>query len=78
MICQYFLIGITKNSEARAEYIAHERAVNNRLAKLTKENEALVSENQTLTAENQTLTAENQVLAAEIEHLRAQLAKLEK
>lgn len=56
-----------QRSQARVEYIAHKRAVNNRLAKLTEENEALVSE-------NQTLAAEKQALAAEIERLRAQLA----
>lgn len=67
-----------QRSQARAEYIAHERAVNNRLAKLTEENEALVSENQTLTAEKQTLTTEKQSMAAEIERLRAQLSEAEK
>ena len=59
-----------QRSQARAEYLAHERAVNNRLAKLTEENATLVSERQIIVSENQALTAE-------IERLRAQLAALE-
>ena len=52
-----------QRSQARAEYLAHERAVNNRLAKLTEENAVLISEKQSM--------------ADEIERLRAQLAKFE-
>ena len=52
-----------QRSQARAEYLAHERAVNNRLAKLSEENAVLVSE--------------KQAMATEIERLRAQLATLE-
>ena len=52
-----------QKSQARAEYLAHERAINNRLAKLSEENAILVSEKQSM--------------AAEIERLRAQLAALE-
>ena len=52
-----------QRSQARAEYLAHERAVNNRLAKLSEENAVLVSE--------------KQAMAAEIERLRARLAVLE-
>ena len=59
-----------QRSQARAEYLTHERAVNNRLAKLTEENSTLVSEKQIIVSENQALTAE-------IERLRAQLAKFE-
>lgn len=53
-----------QRSQARAEYLAHERAVNNRLAKLSEENAVLVSEKQAMTAK--------------IGRLRAQLAVLEK
>ena len=74
-----------QRSQARAEYLAHERAINSRLAKLSEENAVLVSEKQALAAENQAMAAENQALTtekqamiAEIEHLRAQLAELEK
>ena len=73
-----------QRSQARAEYLAHERAVNNKLAKLSEENAILVSEKQewaaekqTMAAENQTLAAEKQTMAAEIERLRAQLAAFE-
>ena len=52
-----------QRNQVRAEYLAHERAVNNKLAKLSEENATLVSE--------------VQALAAEIERLRAQLAVLE-
>lgn len=74
-----------QRSQARAEYLAHERAVNSRLAKLSEENAVLVSEKQALAAENQAMAAEKQALTtekqamiAEIEHLRAQLAELKK
>lgn len=66
-----------QRSQARAEYIAHEKAVNNKIAKLTEENEALAAEKQTWdtwAVEKKTMAAENQALSAEIEHLRAQLA----
>ena len=66
-----------QRSQARAEYLAHERAVNNRLAKLSEENATLVSEIQALAAEKQALAVENQAMAAEIERLCAQLAALE-
>ena len=66
-----------QRSQARAEYLAHERAVNNRLTKLSEENATLVSEKQAMAAENQILTAEKQALAAEIERLRTQLTALE-
>ena len=66
-----------QKSQARAEYLAHERAVNNRLAKLSEENAALVSEKQEWTTEKQAMVAENQAMANEIERLRAQLAALE-
>ncbi|MCH5251061.1 MAG: hypothetical protein J1E98_14075 [Lachnospiraceae bacterium] len=66
-----------QRSQARAEYLAHERAVNNRLAKLSEENAVLVSEKQAIMAVNQALTSENQAMAAEIERLRARLAALE-
>ena len=73
-----------QRSQARAEYLAHERAVNNRLAKLSEENAVLVSEKQAMAAKNQVLTAEKQAwttekqsMAAEIERLRAQLAAFE-
>ena len=66
-----------QRSQARAEYLAHERAVNNRLAKLSEENSVLVSEKQEWAAEKQALTAEKQALAVEIERLRAQLAVFE-
>ena len=73
-----------QRSQARAEYLAHERAVNNKLARLSEENAALISENQVIVSENQTLTAEKQewaaekqALAVEIERLRAQLAVFE-
>ncbi|MCH5250386.1 MAG: hypothetical protein J1E98_10650 [Lachnospiraceae bacterium] len=59
-----------QRSQARAEYLAHERAVNNRLAKLSEENAVLVSE-------KHAMATENQAMAAEIERLRAQLAALE-
>ena len=66
-----------QRSQARAEYLAHERAVNNRLAKLSEENATLVSEIQALAAEKQALAVENQAMAAEIERLCAQLTALE-
>ena len=73
-----------QRSQARAEYLAHERAVNNRLAKLSEENAALVSEKQewdaekqAMAAKNQALTTEKQTMAAEIERLRARLAAFE-
>ena len=66
-----------QRSQARAEYLAHERAVNNRLAKLTEENAVLISEKQEWTTEKQAMVSENQALAAENERLRAQLAKFE-
>ena len=56
-----------RRSQARAEFIAHEKALNNLLARVTEENVAL-------TAEKQALVAEKQTLSAEIERLRAQLA----
>ena len=59
-----------QRSQARAEYLAHERAVNNRLAKLSEENAALAAKNQVLATEKQTMAAEN-------ERLRAKLAKYE-
>ena len=59
-----------QRSQARAEYLAHERAVNKKLAKLSEENAVLVSE-------KQVLTTENQAMAAEIEQLRARLAAFE-
>ena len=59
-----------QRSQARAEYLAHERAVNNRLAKLSEENAVLVSEKQAIVAEKQALASDN-------ERLRAQLAKYE-
>lgn len=34
-----------QRKQARAEYLAHERVVNNRLAKLSEENAALITEN---------------------------------
>ena len=67
-----------QRSQARAEYLAHERAVNNRLAKLSEENAVLVMEKQAMVAVNQALTSENQTMAAEIERLRTQLAAFEK
>ena len=66
-----------QRSQARAEYLAHERAVNNRLAKLSEENAVLISEKQEWTTEKQAMVSENQALAAENERLRAQLAKFE-
>ena len=66
-----------QRSQARAEYLAHERAVNNRLTKLSEENATLVSEIQALAAEKQALAVENQAMAAEIERLCAQLATFE-
>lgn len=60
-----------QRSQARAEYLAHERAVNNRLAKLSEENAVLISEKQAMIAEKQALADEN-------ERLRAQLNMLEK
>lgn len=69
-----------QRSQARAEYIAHERAINNKLAKLSEENAALATENQTLTTEKQIWTTEKQAwsvekqtMVAEIERLRALL-----
>ena len=59
-----------QRSQARAEYLAHERAVNNRMAKLSEENAVLTAEKQTWDAERQTLTAE-------IEFLRAKVAALD-
>lgn len=52
-----------QRSQARAEYLAHERAVNNRLAKLSEENAVLISK--------------NRAMSAEIERLNAQLTALE-
>ena len=66
-----------QRSQARAEYLAHERAVNNRLAKLSEENAILISEKQAITVVNRALTDENQAMATEIKRLRAQLAALE-
>ena len=66
-----------QRSQARAEYLEHERAVNNRLAKLSEENAVLVSEKQEWDAEKQAMTVENQAMAAEIEQLRARLAAFE-
>ena len=62
-----------QRSQARAEYIAHEKAMNNKLAKISEENAALISEKQAWTAEKQAWSAERQTMAAEIERLRAQL-----
>ena len=59
-----------QRSQARAEYLAHERAVNNKLAKLSEENAVLVSE-------KQEWATEKQAMAAEIERLRARLAAFE-
>ena len=59
-----------QRSQARAEYLAHERAVNNRMAKLSEENAVLTAEKQTWDAERQTLTAE-------IEFLRSKVAALD-
>ena len=59
-----------QRSQARAEYLAHERAVNNRLAKLSEENAILVSEKQEWASEKRSM-------AAEIKRLRAQLAAFE-
>ena len=59
-----------QRSQAREEYIAHEKAVNNRLAKLSEENAELVSKMQALTAEKQTMEDE-------IERLHTKLAKCE-
>ena len=66
-----------QRSQARAEYLAHERAVNNKLTKFSEENAVLASENQALTTEKQEWAAEKQTMAAEIERLRAQLAAFE-
>lgn len=69
-----------QRSQARAENLAHERAINNKIVKLIEENAALIAENQALAAEHQALAAERQALAtekqtlaAEIERLRAQI-----
>lgn len=59
-----------QRSQAREEYIAHEKAVNNRLAKLSEENAELVSKMQALTAEKQTMEDE-------IERLHTKLTKCE-
>lgn len=58
-----------QKSQARAEYLAHERAINNRMAKLLEENAVLITE-------KQTWDAEKQILTSEIELLRAQVAAL--
>ena len=49
---------VRQRSQARAEYIEHERAVTNRIAKLSEENAALIDENQALAAECQALAAD--------------------
>ena len=59
-----------QRSQARAEYIAHERAVNKKLSENAKEIA-------TLTSEKQEWVAEKQAMAAEIEQLRARLAAFE-
>lgn len=59
-----------QRSQARAEYIAHEKAVNNRMTKLFEEIAVLTAEKQTWDAERQTLTAE-------IEFLRSKVAALD-
>lgn len=61
-----------QRKQARAEYIEHEKAVTNRLAKLSEENAALIVENQALVAENQALATECQMLAAEYQALTAE------
>ena len=73
-----------QRSQARAEYIAHEKAVNNRMTKLfeeiavlTAEKQTWDAERQTLTAEKQTWDAERQTLTAEIEFLRSKVAALD-
>lgn len=49
-----------QHSQARAEYIAHEKAVNNKLSKLIEENAALLAERQALLAERQAVDGRNQ------------------
>ena len=56
-----------RRSQARKEFIAHEKALNKKLAESAEEIAAL-------TAEKQSWAAEKQTMAAEIKRLRAQLA----
>ena len=66
-----------QRSQARAEYLAHERAVNKKLSENAKEIATLTSEKQEWTAEKQAMAADKQTMAAEIERRRTRLAAFE-
>ena len=61
-----------QRSQARAENLAHERAINNKIVKLIEENAALIAEKQSWIAEKQALVAEKQALVAEHQTLAAE------
>ena len=66
-----------RRSQARAEFIAHEKALNKKLSESAEEIAALTAEKQALVAEKQALVAEKQALTTEIERLRTRLAEQE-
>lgn len=61
---------IADQFRAREETIIHEKVMNERLAKLTEENNSLTDKNTSLTNENASLTSENASLTNEIARLK--------
>jgi len=65
-----YIYNAADQCRVREETIIHEKVMNERLAKLTEENNSLTDKSASLTNENASLTSENASLTNEIARLK--------